>query len=316
MDIDHDPLTAALLHLAHTQESHTALLQSIVNQQAAHTRTLESVSRALTALTRRVDATASGDVLRSLCGCVGELVAMQAGHGVALLDLMGDVRGVMRAVGAEVPLLAPFVPDLSEDKIKNRGKGAVTPTPVPPPPPPAKIDQPRAAPLTNGKLVTLPMPTEATAPTPPPPRKPAPPPHPKPAPIRPPPAPSKPRPFTFSSKGLTYIPPPTPDGGWGRSTWVPNSSPAPPKLKPNPAPEPVPKPAPKPAPRPTPKPTPTTTPSRPSGPRPPYCARWNQGKGVCTERVCPLLHECFACAATGRPSNHRCWWGRCIKKWK
>lgn len=313
MDIDHDPLTSAVLALARTQESHTALLQSIVNQQAEHTRAMESLSRSLAALTQRMDDTVSGTMVHALACAVGEVVAAQAGQGVALLDLMGDVRGVMRAVGApSLPELAILGGDAALRKVEKKAMPAVFTSPMAPAP--ARINPAHAVPVAIDKRETAPPTKTAPKPEPAPARKP-PPSQPKPTLVRPASAPPKPLSFTFSSaKGTTYtyIPPPSPEGERAKSSSPPKSGGAPKaKSAPKSAPKPVPKPKPTPNPTPksTPKAAPKPTPKAPPNPdpraKPPFCVRWNEGEGLCKALVCPLLHECFACRPAGRLLRHR-----------
>ncbi|WOO80816.1 uncharacterized protein LOC62_03G004344 [Vanrija pseudolonga] len=99
VEVDTDPLTAAMPRLAATREAHTALLHSLVRQQ-------EEQGRTLAALLRRADDNPGAAMVRAVSGAMRDLVKTQARQGYALLDVMGDVRAVMRAVGArELPSL-------------------------------------------------------------------------------------------------------------------------------------------------------------------------------------------------------------------
>lgn len=95
MEVDTDPLTAILTRLAATQEKHTALLESLVRQQ-------EEQGRTLAALLRGVDDN-PGAMVRAVSGAMRDLVKTQERQGYALIDVMGDVRAVMRAVRAREP---------------------------------------------------------------------------------------------------------------------------------------------------------------------------------------------------------------------
>lgn len=301
MDIDHDPLTATLLRLALVQEAHGALLETIISQQAAHARALES-------LTRRLD---DGDVLPAVSGALRDLVEAQTSQGNAILNLMGDVRVVMRAVGAEIPsrwgkpVMMPAAPartQVAEGHPTVKALAVSAPTAArgaglqqPITPTPAKTEP-------NGVSVAGLKPTHTlpTQPAPPTPLIPAVTPQPKSL-------------ATATPKAGTVAPTSSP-----KTTASPLSVQLATPLSTSNSTSSEPTSIPKPAPVPKSIPKPAHSPARPIlRAEPPYCAAWNEGNCLDDPRACPLVHGCFACAAVGRPSKHKYHPGRCLKgkKW-
>ncbi|WOO80815.1 uncharacterized protein LOC62_03G004343 [Vanrija pseudolonga] len=297
MDIDHDPLTTTLLRLVRVQESHSALLQSIVSQQAAQARALEG-------LARRLD---DNGMVHTVSGALRELVNAQQSQGHAILNLMGDVRAVMRAVGAQVPDRwgrPTMLPAVAEGT--PMPKATVRPAPlgthIPPQVTraPATPESKGAVPLPLAGGIVKPTRTVETTSTPP-------------APLTPLPVTSQPKPRAAPTPKPQVAPTPKPPAVAPTSS--PKTTTFPPSAKPKPlastsnsaststtALKPIPKP------KLTPKPDRARLRAEP-----PYCASWNEGNGACDPHTCPLLHECFACAAVGRPSKHRYHSGRCLK---
>ncbi|KAL1411810.1 hypothetical protein Q8F55_002777 [Vanrija albida] len=301
MEIDYDPLTLALHRLAATQDELAAQLRAVASEQARQ-------ARALDALTARVDNAHPGHMLTGLGVALADVARAQAAQGAALLDAVGDIKAVMRAVGATRPSPPP----------------TPLPSPVPEPTPPAPQPQPTSP---AESIHTGPQGLKYLPPAPAPRAR-------EYAPLA--------LPIFIGPRGLEYTPPsplrhlpvraatppPRPAPAPPAAAGAKRASSAPPRPRqpvPRLPPKPVPKPAPKSAPKPAPlKPKVAAKPNPPApaavpkaNPASPpavadliaavdaaYCRSWNMG--TCRALVCPLLHECFACHPGGRGGlNHR-----------
>ncbi|WOO80813.1 uncharacterized protein LOC62_03G004341 [Vanrija pseudolonga] len=146
---DTDPsLAATLARLEQAQAAHTALLQSISAQQGALATALDTPS---------ADEHEQGRMARALVAALGGIVTAQAGHGGVLLQLMGDVRALMRAEGVPTALtpIASAAPSTERPQTVATTTPRYTPSaPVASPPPPATTSVPVVTPTPAQRKAT------------------------------------------------------------------------------------------------------------------------------------------------------------------